>query len=667
MTSPLRILLLEDDPSDAELIQELLEAEHFRCDVARVQTRPEFAAALEVGGFDLILADNSLPSFDGLSALRLAQTERPDVPFIFVSGTLGEELAIEALKIGATDYVLKQRLSRLVPSIQRALSEAQGRAARKQAEDALRRSEAHLAQAQRLSRTGSFHWNVSTGETFWSEETYRILGYETSIEPTRDLVMQRVHPDDAALVREAFVATSKGRRPVDFECRMLMPDGVIKHVRVVGRPVAGEGASHHVLGAIMDITVHKEAFAALQQSEQRYRHLFHDMPIALWQQDARKLAELFRKLREEGVTDLAPYLDASPDFLTTCMEALTTEEVNARTAQLLGRGDPSEFSGRSVAYCWQARPDTFRRALESRFRGEASFEEETKLSTLDGRTVDVLFTTSRIGADGDHGMSLVGVVDISQRVRAQEMLSRVQADFAHAARVSVLGELTASIAHEINQPLAAIAANGAAGLRWLGQPDPDLSELRELIESIVVDARRTADIIARIRAMAARRAPEQSLVSLDDIIREALLFLRHELQARAVTVSHYAAPGDVHVLGDRTQLQQVVVNLVVNSMQAISQAAAGKRIITIRTVVPEPTIVRCTVDDSGGGIAAEHFEQLFESFFTTKQGGMGMGLPVCRSIIEAHGGSITADNSSPEGGARFTFALPAASKAQSTG
>jgi PAS domain S-box-containing protein len=658
---------LEDDFSDAELIRELLEAERLPCEITRVQTRPEFAAALERGGFDLILADNSLPAFDGLSALRLAQTERPDVPFIFVSGTLGEELAIEALKIGATDYVLKQRLSRLVPSIQRALSEAQGRVARKQAEEALRRSEAHLAQAQRLSRTGSFHWNLATGKTFWSEETYRILGYDTTTEPTRDLVMQRVHPDDAALVREAFVATSERRQPVDFEYRMLMPDGAIKHVRVVGRPAGGEGSDHHILGTIMDITVHKEAYAALQQSEQRYKHLFHHMPIALWQQDARNLAQLFRQLRQDGVTDLAPHLDANPDFLATCMEALITEEVNARTAQLLGRGDPSEFSGRSVAYCWQARPDTFRRALESRFRGEVYFEEETKLTTLDGRAVDVLFTTSRIGANGDLGMSLVGVVDISQRVRAQEMLSRVQADFAHAARVSVLGEFTASIAHEINQPLAAIAANGAAGLRWLGQTEPDLSELRELIESIVADAQRTADIIARIRAMAARRAPAQSLVSLDDVIREALLFLRHELQARAVTVWHYAAPADALVLGDRTQLQQVIVNLVVNSMQAISQVTAGKRIVTVRTVMPESTIVRCTVDDSGPGIAPEHFEQLFESFFTTKQGGIGMGLPICRSIIEAHGGSITADNRSPEGGARFIFALPAARKTQLAG
>src|SRR5215813_6717621 len=157
--APLRILLLEDSVQDAELIQDLLEADHFDCEVTRVQTRAEFLAALE-GGFDLILADYKLPSFDGLSALKLAQSACPDLPFIFVSG-FGEEIAIEALTSGATDYVLKTRLSRLVPSVQRVLREARERAERKKAEGALRRSELYLAEAERLSHTGSFGWNVS--------------------------------------------------------------------------------------------------------------------------------------------------------------------------------------------------------------------------------------------------------------------------------------------------------------------------------------------------------------------------------------------------------------------------------------------------------------------------------------------------------------------------
>src|SRR5882757_5882411 len=178
MNSPLRILYLEDDSRDAELVQETLEIDGIPCDVTRVETETDFIASLERGGFDLIFADYTLPSFDGLSALKIARKGWPHVPFIFVSGTLGEEVAIEALKIGATDYVFKTRLSRIVPSVQRALREAGKRTELRAAETALRRSEAYLAEAQRLSHTGSFGWDVARGEIYWSCETFRIFGYE---------------------------------------------------------------------------------------------------------------------------------------------------------------------------------------------------------------------------------------------------------------------------------------------------------------------------------------------------------------------------------------------------------------------------------------------------------------------------------------------------------
>ena len=202
MTSPLRVLLLEDNAHDAELIEELLEADHFVCEVTRVQTRAEFVAGLENAGIDIILADYKLPSFDGLSALKLAFDARPDLPFIFVSGSLGEEVAIEAIKIGATDYVVKSRLSRLAPAVQRALRESRERAERKKAEQAFRRSEMYLAEAQRLSLTGSFGWNPASGKIDWSDETYRLFECEPAIEPTIQMVLDRTHPDDRTRLRQ---------------------------------------------------------------------------------------------------------------------------------------------------------------------------------------------------------------------------------------------------------------------------------------------------------------------------------------------------------------------------------------------------------------------------------------------------------------------------------
>jgi C4-dicarboxylate-specific signal transduction histidine kinase len=239
------------------------------------------------------------------------------------------------------------------------------------------------------------------------------------------------------------------------------------------------------------------------------------------------------------------------------------------------------------------------------------------------------------------------------------MLRRVQADFAHAARVSMLGELTASIAHEVNQPLTAIVTNGEVGLRLLNRSEPDLAEVRELTECVVNDARRAADVIARVRTMARRQPTEQTLLSVDEVIREALLFLQHEVQSHGLMVTHYPNPAAPKVLGDRTQLQQVFVNLTVNAIQAMAQMEAARRMLVIRTTVSDPRTLCCTLEDSGPGIQPEHLDHLFDSFFTTKGGGMGLGLRISRSIIEAHGGSIRADNESAYGGARFSFTLPA--------
>jgi PAS domain S-box-containing protein len=369
---------------------------------------------------------------------------------------------------------------------------------RKRAEEFLSRIQAaYLIEAQKLSGTGSLGWNVASGDIFWSDESYRIFRIDLATRPTIELVNQRVHPEDAIMVRDAIDRASVNLEELDIEHRLLMPDGEIRHVHVVAHPLSEE--PHQFVGALMDITA---------------------------------------------------------------------------------------------------------------------------------------------------------------RVRAQETLQRVQADFAHAARVSILGEMAASIAHEVSQPLTAISTDASAALLWLDRAEPDVGEAKAHTAHIIAAAARTAEIIARVRGMAAHQTPETTLVSINSVIEDAMAFLRHELSANQVTVTLDLAQNLPDVRVDTTQLQQVVVNLAINAVQAMSKVDPALRQLTVRSSRARGA-VKVTLDDTGPGLSADHLDRLFESFFTTKDGGMGMGLAICRSIIESHGGSVGAANRG-QGGAQFAFTLPSA-------
>lgn len=527
---------------------------------------------------------------------------------------------------------------------------------RGRAEEALRRSQdPYLADAQQLSQTGSFGWNPASGEIFWSRETFFIFGYEPTVKPTLDLVLERAHPDDAAQVGEAIVRARNDRRSFDLAYRLLLPDRSIRHLHVVARSLIDERGQTVFMGAVMDVTARKLVEEELRSSERRYRHLFEYMPIALLQLNPHALAELFKSLREQGVSDLRCYLDRNPQMLYRMMDLIVVEDVNDYAVRLFGARDRSEIIGPSQSF-WKKNPQTFRRAMESRFRGETSFQQEIGLVTLDGRDIKVLFSAARLA--GGTGLSLVGLVDVTDRARVQEKLQQLQAEFAHAARLSVLGELAASIAHEVNQPLTALRINGETVLRWLDRAEPNLAQIREKMRRMNADAARAGDIISRIRAMAAGRGPQRAPLSLDHVITESLLFLRHELQSKGVSVSVDLAPALPQVMGDRTQLQQVVVNLAINAAQVMGESDTAQPRLSIKTLAAGERNVSCVVEDNGPGIKPELLPRIFDSFFTTKHAGMGMGLPISRSIIEGHHGQIWADNGSDLGGARFTFVLP---------
>jgi PAS domain S-box-containing protein len=413
------------------------------------------------------------------------------------------------------------------------------------------------------------------------------------------------------------------------------------------------GATLRIIETARDITRRKTAEAALKISEYRYRNMFDAMAVAFWEVDFAKVGAMLIPLRDQGVTDLRGYLLANRDFVRETMQVAMVLDLNLNGLLLFGATERDDIVGQAVSEFWPPSSEpVYIDALVATMTRQPHIVTETRLNRIDGKPVDVLFTVSLSEDNRKRGVMLIGVVDISARKEAEAELREVRAEFARAARVSMLGELTTSIAHEVSQPLAAIATSGAASLRWLAAETPNVEEVRNLSERIVNDARRAAAIIARIRAMAERREPERTLLSLNTLVEEVVTFLAHELQAKAVTPELQLDDHLPLLLVDRTQMQQVVVNLAVNAMQAMS--SCEERLLVITTALLADGRVSLALEDSGPGLPDDP-GKLFDGFYTTKATGMGMGLPICRSIIEAHGGNITAQNS--DSGARFTVTL----------
>ncbi|MER8447646.1 AAA family ATPase [Mesorhizobium sp. M1066] len=476
-------------------------------------------------------------------------------PYAFTSSR------VAVLELLASQAAISLENARLYSEVQRENTD------RKRAEEELRRSEAYLAEAQRLSRTGSFGWNVATGEIIWSEETFRIFDHDKAPSVTVNTIVQRTHPDDRAAVQQTIDRAARDGKDFSHEYRLLMPDGSVRHVQAVAHAVKDASGNVEFVGAVTNVTSTKQAYEALERSEQRYRRLFHHMPVALLQVNVRARLELLKGLRDQGVEDVIAYLDQNPDFLRRVLEAGTVEDANQRAVQMLGARDTSQLIGSSASFYWEESPATFRRSLESRFRGELTFQEEGRFTTLDGRAVDVLITIARSDTSNEAGINLVGLIDISERVRAQEMLQRVQADLAHVTRVTTLGELTASIAHEVNQPLAAIVINGEVGLQWLDREMPDLAEVREALHEMISNGRRGGEIIQRLRALSKRTETQMVGLDINEAINEVIRLVRQEMLSRRVSLRLELAPALPAVLGDRVQLQQVIINLIVNGME----------------------------------------------------------------------------------------------------
>lgn len=393
---------------------------------------------------------------------------------------------------------------------------------------------------------------------------------------------------------------------------------------------------------------------ALARSERRYRAIFDQASVSLWEQDYSRLRAHLSALRDAGVTDLHRHAAAHPGFFAECAGMIRTIDANDAAVRLLRAPDRTALLGPLSPFVEPEGPG-FSAVLETVFRGERGIDGNGEMRRMDGEIVKVLFGIILPEEPHEFDRVVVSALDITQREAMQEALAATQTELARAARVATMGAVSASIAHELNQPLAAIVMRGQTCLRWLRRDPPDIAAATHSAERTVADAERASEIVKRIRAMLVEGERRDELVSLAPLVEETALLLEREFATHGARL-RIELPTDLPpAYGDRVELQQILVNLVTNALNAMEGTPIGWRMVTIAATVGDGE-VEVSVRDRGKGIAEDVRPRLFEPFFTTRIDGMGMGLAICRSLIEAHGGNLTAENH-PEGGAVFRFTL----------
>jgi len=496
----------------------------------------------------------------------------------------------------------------------------------------LRRNEAYLAEAQKLSKTGSFGWNVFGGEIHWSEETFRIFEYGGETKPGIEKVLDRTHPDDRVRVQRVIDRASENAKDFDIEHRLLMPDGSVKHVHVVGhRLETGQPGKTELVGAITDITERKLAEAALRKTEAYLEEAQRLTHTGSW---------AWNVARRENV------------------------HWSQEHYRLFGL-DPEKDSMSFDAAYQRIHPEdraTFNKVIERAVRERSDFEVDFRTVLPDSSTKYIRSIGHPVFSASGELVEFVGTgVDVTERRQAEEereRLRQVQADLAHINRVTTMGELTASLAHEINQPIAAAATDARTCLRWLAREQPDIGEARESAARVVNAVTRAADIISRLRQLFKKGAPQTNLVDVSEVIQEMVVLLRSEASRHSVSILTELSENLPQVVADRVQLQQILMNLMLNGIEAMQDTTSEGQ-LTIRSLMAERGQLLISVSDTGVGIPREQADQIFNAFFTTKPQGTGMGLSISRSIVESHGGRLWATSNSG-GGATFSFTLPSA-------
>ncbi len=398
------------------------------------------------------------------------------------------------------------------------------------------------------------------------------------------------------------------------------------------------------------------ATQVLAASERRYRTMFESTAIAMWEKDYSAVAAALEALKRRGVADMEGYLAGNPQAILACTQLGKTLDINEAAVRL--------FEADNKQHLMAALPDVFapqvlpllKKLLLAIADGRDIFEGEAHVRTLRGKKRAVLVAARFPPGPRRFANVLVSVMDITERTKAERALEKARAELAHIARVTMLGELTASIAHEVRQPLAAVVSSGEASLRWLDRPVPELAEVRSNIEQIIGQGRRASDVVGRLRALSKKTDPQRMPLNINEIVEEAAGLVDGELRERGVSLKLDLDIDLPNVSVDRIQLQQVIINLLINAMHAM--ATVDVREVCVASRIEACGRVVISVSDCGIGLSDEAMSRLFTAFYTTKPQGMGMGLSICRSIVEAHGGRIwAAQNDGP--GATFHLSLPA--------
>jgi PAS domain S-box-containing protein len=511
---------------------------------------------------------------------------------------------------------------------------------RKEAEDHLRRSEAYLAEAQKLTHTGSAAFNDTT-ILYWSEETYRILGFDPRDGlPDREAVAERTHPDDRPRVREQARGAVQQKRDYTLEYRIVLPAGTTKHVELNAHPkFSTSGELVEIVSTLIDVTERKRAEDERKKAEERLRL------------SEARLAEA-QRLSQSGV---AAYDE------TTILYG------SDETYRIWGF-DPAQGIPSREAVNQRIHPDDRDRvlaAVQHAVTERRDYSIEYRIVLPDGTTKHLeSIGRPRFSASGELIEIVVTHLDVTGRKRAEEeheRLRQLESDLAHMNRLSMMGELAASLSHEITQPIAAARNNARAALNFLDKQPPDLGEVREALGCVVGDADRAGLIVDRIRDHIKKAPPRKHRFDLNEAINEVIVLARSAIAEKGVSVQTRLTEGSLPVDGDRVQLQQVVLNLTLNATEAMSAVDEGARELLISSEQNRTNGVLVTVRDSGPGIDPQQIERVFDAFYTTKPSGVGMGLSICRSIIDAHGGRLWADVNEPRGAA-FQFILPSSER-----